>query len=432
VRFRIRKAWLASALLAVCVSAPGPAPKAPDGLGPEGRKAFAWLGYEPKTREEAAEGYWMLRAMYPRSQVEYDDPRRTMKPPKTDGEALIRARYEALDVIYQDLYGRELPWPIHGLNAWYNPVHLKRTEVLVLTYEPRTMTRSFEATFPSEPKYFVPEDLDESSRGSVRVRRMQLSQHAFGDEIVVYDHPGLDSQLYEEMLYQNEKTLEEFVRRGVVPPAWAAQLRDREPSFERGDPNDIDARMRRERTIDWAYVDPRNQEPLYHFRIEDASRRVNRIAKDTWVFRPAGKTDPPLRLKLERDNPDFPIPERVKYGEDAELIEIQKLFRDPQVEDAVKAGFGIAARAIRELHGDKKGRLSEKVAVYGETTPRVAELYRDNYGFEILGDTGKGTQIFGMKAQKFYELYGKTPLPVYRPGANACFDAAVRRAIRSR
>ena len=396
-QFLLISLWLA------CLQGAPAAEPAKQGWAP---RAFHLFGLEPKSREDAATAYWELRAKYSRSTTENDDLRFRARPPKTPEEARIRGIYDALDDIYFALYGRGVPWPVHSMDIWFNPRFLRPEDLLIVTYEPQFLERPLSETKPEGMNTHFYSDLDEHLTGQVWARRLRLAREAVSLETVSYDHLSEKSYSFDEVLFQTERTLEVYVQRGVVSARTAAKLRDSE------------ARLDLTRTIQWTFMHPRLQEPLYHFRIQDSSREANPVGKGWWVFKATRRK---LRLNVELNNPDFVLPERRKYGEGAKLIEIQRLFKDPAIEKGVEAGFGLAAVAIHELHANPDGTFPPEVMIYGETTSDLIEMYRDRYQFEILGQTAGGTWIMRIAPGKFYELYGRNaPIPVLR---SSCVDA---------
>lgn len=129
---------------------------------------------------------------------------------------------------------------------------------------------------------------------------------------------------------------------------------------------------------------------------------MNPVKKGRWIFKPSKKK---LRLNVELKHPGLVLTERAQYGEDAKLIEIQKLFKDGNIEDAVEAGFARAARLIKTLHANTDGTFPPEVMIYGETTTDLVPLYRDKYNFDILTETTQGTWIMRIKPEVLHEKY---------------------------
>ena len=391
------------ALLVLAGLAAAPAAYAPS----RGFKAF---GLSPANRDEAATKYWELRAKYSRSIAEHDDIRfrrqRPGDPPPSADLKKMRGIYDALDEIYSSLYGRKPPWPIHSMDAWYNPAHLRTGDLLVVTYEPQSFDRPLGEAVPKGLGTFFYSNINDGTTGELWARRMRLAREPVAYETAAYDHRVEESTYFDEVLFQTERTLEVYVVKGVVSAAVAAKLRDTE------------VRLDLSRTIQWTFMDPTQQEPLYHFRIQDSSRDARPLGKGWWLFKPTKRK---LRLNVEVSNPDFVPEERIKYGENAKLIEIQRLFKDASIEHGVEAGFGMAAEAIRELHALPDGSYPPEVMIYGETTSDLIGMYEEKYKFEILKQTKSGTWVIRIDPAKFYKLYGEKPaLPLLRP---ACIDA---------
>jgi hypothetical protein len=392
--------WPVIALLLLAGLAAAPAAYRPS-------PAFKVFGVKPASRDEAATKYWELRGKYSRTATEYDDMfHRAPKPGESAEVKKMRGIYDALDAIYKSLYGRKPPWPMHSVDIAYVQSSLRTGDLLVLTYEPQTFDRPLGQTVPPGMGTFFYSGTGERSTGELWARRARLAREPVAHEIVAYDYLNETSYYFDEVLFQTERTLEVYVAKGVVPASVAAKLRDSE------------VRLDLLRTIQWTFMDPRLQEPLYHFRLQDSSRDARGLGKGWWLFKPTQRR---LRLNVELNNPDWIPEERLLYGEDAKIIEIQRLFKDALIEHGVEAGFGFAAEAIREMHANPDGTYPPEVMIYGETTSDLTEMYREKYKFDILNQTKSGTWIIRIDPAKFYKLYGEKPvIPVLR---SACIDA---------